>query len=351
MRSDAANNQNPDEIEVFLIARALCKRVWLIIGIAAIVVGLGVMYAFFSERVYEARAYLVPPTQSDIADLNTGRTREFELTPYSIEDVYRLFVRNLRSESLRQEFFVDEYLPSLSDDQKTRSQDALYSEYSKKIQVNPVTADEEGRYSVVVQTMSSEKAVDWVKKYVKRAESRATKEIMKNVSYEAKIRAKNTSQEIDTKRETGETSRGDTITKLRAALSVAEAAGVQKPTVVFGGAPAGVAGNMEGEMSFLRGVEAIKAEIKNLESRSSNDAFIKELRGLQAKKSFYEKLAVAPREIDMYRYDGVVETPENAIKPKKTLVIALALVLGLMLGVLSAFTQYRWEETRKKAYT
>ncbi|MFJ7796611.1 LPS O-antigen chain length determinant protein WzzB [Pseudomonas sp. NPDC096950] len=349
MRSDIPNNQYSDEIDAFLIARSLWSRVWVIIGVTAIAGIFGLMYAFLSDRVYEARAYLVPPTQSDIADLNTGRTREFELTPYSIEDVYRLFLRNLRSESLRQEFFTTEYLPTLSEDQKAQSQDALYADFLKKLQVLPVTADETGRYSVVAQTSSPEKAVDWVKGYIKHAELLANNEIMKNVSYEAKIRAKNVKQEIDTKRETGETSRGDTITKLRAALSVAQAAGVQKPTVSFGGSP--VAGNLEGDMSFLRGVEALNAEIKNLETRSSNDAFIRELRDLQAKKSFYDKLAVAPRDINMYRYDGVVETPETAIKPKKTLVIALALVLGLMLGVLSAFALYRLDEARKNTYS
>ncbi|MEO6680783.1 MAG: Wzz/FepE/Etk N-terminal domain-containing protein [Pseudomonas sp.] len=349
MRSETANNQHSDEIDAFLIARALWSRVWVIIGVTVIAGVFGLMYAFLSERVYEARAYLVPPTQSDIADLNTGRTREFELAPFSIEDVYRLFLRNLRSESLRQEFFESEYLPTLSDDKKAQSQDALYSDFLKKLQVVPVTADEAGRYSVVAQTGSPDKAVDWVKAYIKHAELLANNEIMKNVSYEAKVRAKNVKQEIDTKRETGETERGDSITKLRAALSVASAAGVQKPTVSFGGAS--VVGNMEGDMSFLRGVEALNAEIKNLESRSSNDAFIKELRDLQAKKNFYDKLAVAPREINMFRYDGVVETPETAIKPKKTLVIALALVLGLMLGVLSAFALYRLGEARKNTYS
>lgn len=349
MPSDTANNQYADEIDAVLIARALWSRVWVIVGITAIAGVLGLTYAFLSDRVYEARAYLVPPTQSDIAELNTGRTREFELTPYSIEDVYRLFLRNLRSESLRQEFFTTEYLPTLSDDQKAQTQDALYAEFLKKLQVAPVTADEIGRYSVVAQTGNPEKAVEWVKGYIKHAELLANSEIMKNVSYEAKVRAKNVQQEIDTKRETGETSRGDMITKLRAALSVAQASGVQKPTVTFGNSS--VAGNMGDDMSFLRGVDALNAEIKNLESRSSNDAFIKELRNLQAKKSFYDKLAVAPREINMYRYDGVVETPETAIKPKKTLVIGLALVLGLMLGVLSAFALFRLDESRKNTYS
>jgi len=345
MRS--SSNQNPDEIDAFVIAKALWDRIWIIVGITVVAVLFGAMYSFMSERVYEARAYLVPPTQSDIADLNLGRTREFELAPYSIDDVYRIFLRNLQSESLRREFFVNEYLPNLSSDQKEQSQDSLYADFSKKILVTPLGADEMGRYSVVAQTNRAETAVDWVKHYVKRAETLATKEIMKNVSYEAKARAKNVDQEIGTKRETGENVRGDDITKLRAALNIAQAAGVQKPTILLGGVPTAMTGYAAEDQNFLKGVEALNAEIKNLENRSSNDAFIKELRELQAKKSFYDKLAVASRDINMYRYDGSVETPDNAIKPKKALVILLALVLGLMLGVLSAFTLYRFEESKK----
>jgi chain length determinant protein (polysaccharide antigen chain regulator) len=351
MRSDATNNQYQDDIDIFSIARGLWNRVWVIIAVTLIAGVLGLMYAFLSERVYEARAYLVPPTQSDIADLNTGRTARNELTPYSIGDAYRLFLRNLQSESLRQDFFAEEYLPSLSDDQKTRPQDALYAEYSKKLQVNPVTADEAGRFSVVVQTTSPQQAVEWVKSYIEKAAVLAADEITKNVSYEAKVRSRGISQEIDTRRETGEFSRGDSIVKLREALSVATAAGVQKPTVIFGAATTAVAGKMDGEVSFLRGAEALNAEIKNLESRSSNDAYIKELRDLQAKKSFYDKLAVVSQDFRLFRYDGNVETPQSAVKPKKALVISLALVLGLMLGVLFAFTLYRLDESRKVLLT
>lgn len=347
MRSDAINSRYSDDIDIFLIARALWSRVWVIITITLIAGVLGLMYAFLSERVYEAKAYLVPPTQSDIADLNTGRTSRNELTPYSIEDVYRLFLRNLQSESLRQDFFSNEYLPSLTDDQKARPQDVLYAEFSKKLQVHPVTADEAGRYSVIAQTTSPQQAVEWVTDYVKQAAALAAKEITKNVSYEAKVRSRSISQEIDTRRETGESSRGDAIVKLRAALNVAMAAGVKKPTVTFGAAPTAVAGKMDGDVSFLRGVEALNAEIKNLESRSSNDAFIEELRELQAQKSFYDKLAVVSKDFSLFRYDGNVETPLSAVKPKKALVISLALVLGLMLGVLFAFTLYRMDASRK----
>ena len=347
MQSDATNSQYSDDIDIFSIARALRSRVWVIITVTLIAGVLGLMYAFLSERVYEARAYLVPPTQSDIADLNIGRNKKSELTPYSIGDVYRLFLRNLQSESLRQDFFSNEYLPSLSDDQKARPQDALYAEFSKKLLVNPVTADEVGRYSVVVQTTSPQQAVEWVKSYVKQAAALAADEITKNVSYEAKVRSRSISQEIEAKRETGESSRGDAIVKLRAALNVATAAGVQKPIVTFGAAPTAVAGKMDGDESFLIGVEALNAEIKNLESRSSNDAFIDELRELQAKKSFYDKLTVVSKDFNLFRYDGNVETPQSAVKPKKALVISLALVLGLMLGVLSAFTLYRLDESRK----
>lgn len=346
MQNSAVNPRSSDEFDVILIARALLRRAWVIIGITAIAGILGLLYVVLSERVYEARGYLVPPTQSDIADLNTGRTKEFELSPYSIDDVYRIFLRNLRSEALRQEFFANEYLPSLSQDQQARSRDALYAEFVRRVQINPTTSDEAGRYSVVVQTNSGDKAVDWIKKYVKRAETRATEEIMKNVSYEARVHAKNVAQEIDTKRETGQTEREDALVKLRAALGVAESSGVQKPTMVFGNSSSALAGNMEGDMSFLRGAEALKAEIKNLELRSSNDAFIKELRELQAKKNFFDKLATADREIGMYRYDGLVDAPENAIKPKASLVIGLALVLGAMLGLLTAFMLYRLEESR-----
>jgi chain length determinant protein (polysaccharide antigen chain regulator) len=268
------------------------------------------------------------------------------LAPYSIEDVYRVFLRNLQSETLRREFFVNEYLPKLHDIQKSQPQDVLYSKFSKRIVVSPLSADLTGRYSVAVQTSSAEEAVSWVNNYVKRAESLAQDEIVKNVSYEAKVRARNLEHEINNERETGEKARGDSITKLREALIVAQAAGLQRPAMMLGNSPNGVVGSMEGDLVFMRGVEALSAEIKNLENRSSDDAFINHLRDLQGKQNFYKQLAAMPLELKMYRYDGSVELPDYAIKPKKALVILLALVLGVMLGVLFAFILHCFNDGR-----
>ena len=60
-------------------------------------------------------------------------------------------------------------------------------------------------------------------------------------------------------------------------------------------------------MDYQRGSKALMAEVEALESRSSDDAFISDLRSLQMRYSLYRKLNVDSESISVYRQEGSVE--------------------------------------------
>ncbi|VVN65358.1 LPS O-antigen chain length determinant protein WzzB [Pseudomonas fluorescens] len=320
------------EIDFRGVLRILWKQIWLMLGVAAITTVFAVIYALTSAPVYEARAYVIPPTQNDIANFNYGRTNDSELTPYSVKDIYGIFVLNLQSESLRRKFYEDMYLPILSSSEREGSQGLLYSEFTKKISVVPPSKDAPDRYLVVAQSSDPERAREWVDTYVRRAGERAENEMIKNVAREAEVRARSLNQQLHTLRETGKKNREDSITKLREALHVAEAINLEKPPIITGNPSVEIAGSMEGQLIYMRGTKALNAEIKNLEARVSDDPFIGRLRDLQAKYSFYKELETRPQDVAVYRFDGVVEHPDRPVKPKKSLIILLGLISGLVLG-------------------
>jgi chain length determinant protein (polysaccharide antigen chain regulator) len=339
MANTQVSTQRTDEIDLFELVAALWAQKLLIISFALVGAVAASMYAFLSKPVYEARGYLLPPTANGIADFNYGRTVKAELVPFSIKDVYEVFIRNLQSEELRRSFFYEVYMPSLPEAERARSQDLLYAEYSKAFTIALPSKEQPDRYSVVVLGEDPAQVTGWVSDFAARAGAAAKKEMISNATREAEVRARNLGQQINTLQETESRVRQDSISRLREALAIAEAIGLQNPPIISGDLSAEVSAGMDGKLTYMRGSKALKAEIQNLETRKSDDPFIRNLRSLQIKKSFFEDLKVSPDAVSVYRQDGPIERPESPIKPKKKLVILLGFVLGGVLGFMVALVR------------
>ncbi|MCL6700900.1 Wzz/FepE/Etk N-terminal domain-containing protein [Pseudomonas sp. T1.Ur] len=331
--------RDEDEIDLIALVRGLWAQKWLIIAITLLVTAGAAAYAFLSKPVYEAKLFIMPPTQNGIAELNYGRGKSTELETYSIKHVYDVFARNLQGESLRQNFFNQVYLPSLDESQRKGALDRLYERFSRELVVKGPGKDTPDRFSVTVQNGDPVKATEWAKAYVARASEAAEAELIKNVTTEASVRARNLEQRIVSLRETAQRIREDRIQQLREALKIAETIGLTSPTI-NSSAAVDITVDTGNKMDYQRGSKALAAEIQTLESRSSDDAFISDLRTLQMRYNFYRKLNIDPELISVYRQDGSVEVPESPVKPRKGLIVILGFVAGLMIGGFFALVRY-----------
>ncbi|MHC8306521.1 LPS O-antigen chain length determinant protein WzzB [Pseudomonas sp. PB3P13] len=350
MQSSTSEPWNNAEINLQELVRSIWRKKWLILGAAVLSTVLAAAYAFTVKPVYEAKLFLIPPTQNDIANFNYGRIREYDLVPLTIKDVYSIFIRILDSESLHHDFFTNVYLPALSEEERKGSRDALYSRFSKMLVVTPPVKESGDQSAVSVQAADPDLAANWVQAYADRAGKLAKDELIKNITTESQVRARNLLQQIDLIRGTGIQLRQDSITKLREALRVAEAIGLEKPPIITGNPSVELAGSMDGQLIYMRGSKALKAEIENLEARQSDDPFVHSLRDLQAKYEFYQNLQIKPSDVWVYRQDGDVSRPDSPIKPKKTLIVVLGLILGLMTGLVIAVILFLIEKSRTTYY-
>lgn len=341
--------QQSDEIDLFELVGALWAQKLLIVSVALVVTLAAAAYAFLSKPVYEARVFLQPPTLNGIADFNYGRTRDAELNPYSIGEVYSVFTRNLQGESLRRAFFNEVYLPSLSESERAGSRDLLYTNYLNTLTIGTPTKEQPDRYSVAVQSDDPVEATDWIKDFVARAGAAAEKEMITNVTREAEVRARNLSQQISILQETEGKVRTDSITRLKEALSVAQAIGLENPPIISGNVAAEVSATMDGQLTYMRGSKALIAEIKNLQERQTDDPFIANLRALQIKRSLFQALQVNPENVSVYRRDGPIEVPDRPLKPKKAMIIIGGFVGGGIVGVLICLIRLFVSKRRKAA--
>lgn len=339
MPNNHIETQGANEIDLIALARGLWGQKWLILTVTLLVTAGAATYAYLSKPVYQAQLFIMPPTQNGIAELNYGRGKSTELDPYSIKHVYDVFARNLQGESLRQAFFNEVYLPSLDESQRKGALDRLYERFSRELVIRGPGKDTPDRYSVTVQGGDPVRATEWAKAYVARASEAAESELIKNVTAEAAVRARNLEQRIVGLRETAQRIREDRIQQLREALKIAEAIGLTGPSI-NSTAAVDITVETGNKMDYQRGSKALAAEVKALESRVSDDAFISDLRSLQMRYNFYRKLNIDPESISVYRQDGSVEVPQSPIKPRKALILLLGIIAGGLLGGFIALIRF-----------
>ncbi|MGV8604510.1 GNVR domain-containing protein, partial [Pseudomonas aeruginosa] len=109
---------------------------------------------------------------------------------------------------------------------------------------------------------------------------------------------------------------------------------IEKPPSFGGQTGRQLCSIMIGELMYMREAKALRAEISSLEARDSDDSFIGGLRDLQESYALDTKLSPDESQVPVYRKDGVVETSDKPIKPKKLNIIVLGAVFGIFLGCL-----------------
>jgi chain length determinant protein (polysaccharide antigen chain regulator) len=344
------NNQQ-DEIDLIELFQGLWAQKWLIAAFTAVAVAGAAAFAFLSTPTYEARAGVLPPRLGDIAGYNLGRS-EAMLAEFKVEDVYRVFRRNLLSDSVKRELFLSTYLPSLGEAAASNAQDRLWVGFNKVLAVRaPDAKNNPDYFTITVQHEDPQTAADWANRYVAMVAEKTEDEMKANLLAEIGTKAQSIEQQIEVLRTSAQKSREDRIVRLHEAQLVAEAVGIDAPQVTAGktSSDGELAEFMDGNLMYMRGAKAIQAELTVLEQRKNDDPFIPELRGLENQLEFLKRVDVNPDNVSVYTLDSSAEVPQTPIKPKKMLIVAIGLVLGGMLGVFVALIRIAFTGNRTRS--
>lgn len=340
-----------DDIDLIELIKGLWQQKMLIMVTTAVIFLSALAYALLARPAYEAKVFVQPPTQNDIAHFNYGRGPDTGLDTLTVKDIYDVYVKHLQSESLRRSFFQTAYLPTLTEQERKSSQDLLYSDFNKLLVVAVAAKDTPTRFAITANVYSPQQAAEWVTNYAQLAGERAKQEVLKNIKSDATVKANNLQRQILTAQETSRKQREDDIVQLKEALLVAKSIGLEKPPIIFGNLSTEVSAGMEGSQTYMRGSKALEAEIENLQKRQSDDPFIQNLRQQQAALTFYRNLSIDPALVAAYRQDGVVELPDKPVKPKKLLIVLLGLVAGVVVGVGLALMRHLFRQALRQRHS
>lgn len=330
-----------DEIDLFELFQALWSQKLLIVLVTLVVTAIAGSYAFLAKPVYEAKVGLLPPRLSDISDFNSGRG-EAKLKVFTVEDVYRVFTRNLASESLRRKFFNEVFLPSLEPGKReTAAKDMLWKSFNEGLTVKAPDKQQPELFEVTVSRNDPGQVAEWANFFVASAAEKALQDMQDNVRVEISSKAQAIERKIEILRESAIKRREDRIAHLQEALVVARAVGQQEPQVVPGriASDGDLSAFVDGSLLYMHGARAIQTELEVLKGRKSDDPYISELRGLQDQLQFLKGIKASPDNVAVFTLDSTAQVPETPVKPKKALILALGVVLGGMLGLFVALVR------------
>lgn len=346
------------DMDLFELCSNLWEEKWLIVAATVLGLLLALVYLFVATPVYKTEATVIPPRQSDIAGFNLGRLSisvaqrspqgdSSSVTPlpeYTVDHVYSVFKRNLFSTALRNRFFEQHYLPFLNVDieQQPAARDQLLKGFSETLFIRqPNQRERPDYYEVTVELGDPDTAAHWANEYVKFAAELATNEMIENVISEIGTRSRVAETRINSLRAFARQQRQDRIARLKEALSIASALGIESPQVTVGRASADseLAAFVEGDLMYMRGTKALQAELNMLENRQNDDPFIRELRSLENQLEILKGITIDETNVGVFTLDGVAEVPETPIKPNRLFVLVTAVLLGGILGIAVAFVR------------
>lgn len=330
-----------EEINLFEVAVNLWQQKWIIIAITCVSTLLAVAYAFLTTPVYEASARVMPPSANDVLPFNLGRSQA-GLTALDVDSAFALFQRNLTSQSTRRWFLEEHYLPYRREQGDSSNRDALAQQMAEVLMIRrPDERNNPSVYEVTVNVDQPELAALWANSYVEQAAARSRRNLEARTNLEIANRRTELQNRINVVRTSTLDQRKDRIARLKEALQIAEAVGFDSPQITRGqtAADGDLSQIIDGNLLYMRGSRAIRAELELLENRKDDDPFIIELRAIEQQIGLLDLVGPVPETVQLYTLDSVADVPERPIKPNKSRIIILGALFGGMIGGLIALTR------------
>lgn len=332
-------------IDLVEIWKVVVRHRWVILGTFLGSLLVAVAYLFYAQPMYKAFSVLLPPQQQNIQALliDYGHVKEHEFKTYTTESVYQAFLDNLKSRSLRREFFdahdlVNHYV-SAADGEHANVDRIFDTRFNNRLQIS---IDKSGTSFVTVTFADRDplKAAHWLSGFIELANRRTILQLQNNVEAGIQAEIDKVSDQISGKLKLAEQRRLDMMVNLREALDIAKSLGLREGNILGGqknGDQGGLAINTAEMPMYMRGSNALEAELNVLEARKSDEPFISGLRDLQERKAFLESISVDADSLSAVTVDSVAKPPYESETPKTAGVLALAVLLGVAFGVFAAF--------------
>lgn len=353
-------NINDDEIDLFELWDGLVAEKWIILASFVTTVLFAAVYAFSVTPVYQSESYLLPPSAEKVLPMNelvvvlgAGANTN---TP---ETVFTQFQTNLESRQTLKAIFdkyhliktYDADIDQRSGTDKIKAEKVAFTKFVKDFSIKRPSAKELSKAISVslALPLTEQQVANILNDLVKTAEQNTIQQFYQQILSEKQSRLGLLNDHVSSVRQVASDKRMDRIAQLDEAIMITQKLGLNKP--VSAGPTLNI-NNVNTQSAYnsslyLLGSDLLVAEKTVLESRKDDDAFIPELRNLQEQLQNLQSLKIVQSDFGVVTIDQAAIYGDK-IKPKKALVLAVAGVLGLMLGVFIALIRRAVKNRRQE---
>lgn len=325
-----------DEIDLIELVQDLWHEKWLIIAIGFVTSLIALIYALVATPVYQATAYIQEPTLSQIQSYNTGR-KLAGLSEFTPKGIYSTFITEAKSRTLARNFLQEVYLPTTESDVANLSEQQLLARLSKLVNIKQTDPKANpNNYEISFTSSNAKEAARFANAYLNLAIDLTKEKINLDINSEVSAKIEHLTARMNNLRANAERIRFEEIERLEEALEIAKSVGITKPVFTSGKTTAEGANYVDRNLTYLRGSVALESQLKVLKNRKNDDPFIGGLSGLKTELELLTALDLEKNNAEIITIDQLAEVPENRIKPKRKLILAVGIVAGGMLGVFAA---------------
>lgn len=344
-------HSNDDEIDLFELASSIWGKRRTVLACVVVSLILAVCYLALTPSIYESKIYISSAQDADVDLLNAIDTGPFTTSSHpdrlNAEFVFGFFIRNMQSQALALNYFKLEPEAVLSKASPDAESSRLFEGFYKNFQINK--PDKNSDYLVVNhQYQSSSLTAQWLNGYINYVLKQTTKELIEAAKKKQLLVINSSNKQIAAMRSIYQQELQDQIIRLEEAVYIAQQLGYvnSENSDLATKLPAN---SLDESLLYMRGSKVLQAEIKMLKKRVDNDAFIQGIRPIQAKINYLNSINFNEQLINIVKIDQLATPSTQPIKPKKPLIVALSLMLGLMFGILIALIQAKYDESRAKS--
>jgi chain length determinant protein (polysaccharide antigen chain regulator) len=277
-----------------------------------------ILYLGIVTPVYEAEVILLPPEAQHVSALNLK-----DLSKITAAEIYGDFIRNLKSNSLRRQFFDQSNLgAALNRSRRPFADDAevFKHQFNDLLKVRVGTNNEAGFVSVSLRGENPEQIKDLLNRFVLLAARQTISEIIDGISKQIHIEMEMLNDQIQMNRVFAKELRLDRIAMLEEQLAIARGLNINSMDI---------------------SLQTVEGPSIGFAVTISDDPFIaglleKQIR-LSELGSGLKNLQAGTNNIYAARVDQKASSPVTPLKPRRILVLAQGLVLGVVLGTFTAF--------------
>jgi chain length determinant protein (polysaccharide antigen chain regulator) len=306
---------------------------------------LSILAAFFylsrAKPIFEAQAILLAPEARYVEPLNIQ-----DINQISSDDIFKLLIGNLKSSSLRRKYFDANKKAFLKDSNRDNDEIIFQEEFNNKLKIKEGVKSEVGFVFASLEGYDQKLIAEWVNGFILLSERKTIDDLISNIEIKIVSQREKLQNQIQIAREFAKRRRQDRIALLNENIAIAQELKITNRENISlklsDGKNIGVAVNTTEEPLYMRGVKELDAEVKALEARKEDDAFIFELRDKQEKLAQLEaatkQLQVTKTSVAAVKIDQKAYQPIGPVRPKRLLVLGMSAFLGIIVGCLAAFS-------------